>query len=173
MKVEAPLLERACRRFPIDSEQITGMRYIADDFIEFDMFRVGSLEYLHSDDYEMFAPYDTLEALANNRYFCSPECMWDEDDAENIAYHLSMYLRDRYGYVDDTKDPVPRSAQGYIFRFTSPSGMHRAVVTVMSDREWIIEITQTANRDPKVQRDRMLDDFYKHIHRFDLPMGML
>ena len=67
MKVETPLLERACKRFPIDSEQITGMRYIADDFIEFDMFRVGSLEYLHSDDYEMFAPYDTLEALANNR----------------------------------------------------------------------------------------------------------
>ena len=51
MKVETPLLERACRRFPIDSEQITGMRYITDDFIEFDMFRVGSLGYLHSDEY--------------------------------------------------------------------------------------------------------------------------
>ena len=173
MKVETPLLERACKRFPIDSEQITGMRYIADDFIEFDMFRVGSLEYLHSDDYEMFAPYDTLEALANNRYFCSPECMWDEDDAQSIAYHLSVYLRERYGYVGDTSYPAPRNAYGFVFRYRSPTGMHRLTITVMSDREWIAEITPTVCDDLRNRRNRMLDEFYKYIHRFDLPMGML
>lgn len=173
MKVETPLLERACRRFPIDSEQITGMRYITDDFIEFDMFRVGSLGYLHSDEYEMFAPSDVLGRLANNRYFCSPAAMWDELDAENIAHHLSTYLRDRYGYIDDTGDPVPRTAYGFTFRFTSSTGMHRAVVTVMSDREWIAEITPTVRDDIRNQRNRMLDEFYKYIHRFDLPMGML
>lgn len=172
MKITAPLLERACKRFPIDSEQIVGMRYITDDFIEFDIYEKGSLCYWFDDDYEMLAPSDDLDELANGRYFCAPGYFWDNGESKPVADHLSSALRERCGYEEESDRTGIRSADGFAFYYRSATGMHRMAVTVASDRDWIVEIFRSVESNPRNLRNTMLDEFYKYVHRYDLPMGL-
>lgn len=173
MKVTAPLLERACKRFPIDSEQIVGMRYITDDFIEFDIYRKGSLCYWYDESYEMLAPSEDLDAMANGRYFSAPEYFWDGRESKPVADHLSSMMHDRCGYEAESDRSDIRSADGFAYNYRSPTGMHRMIVTVASDRDWIVEIVPSVEPNSRRLRDAMLDEFYRYAHRWDLPMGLL
>lgn len=172
MMVSMPLLERACRRFPLDSEEITGLHIINDDFIEFNIYGSRSLCYYYDDAYEMLAPYEDLEVLMNDRLLHTAQMSWDDDETRSVADYLMEKFRDS-GWTPPNDSDMTLVANGFRYRYDSPSGMHKAMVMVASGVDWIVEITKTIDTNAKRRYESMLDVFYRYVHRYDLPMGLV
>lgn len=170
MKISYPLLEKACREFPIDSENVVKLETVEDDGIVFDIWNVNgthSMCYWSDDRYTMFAPYDVIYDLCHEFESHIGDISWSEEYATYTADSLSERLR-TIGY--SRSEPAKPVDDGFEFRYDSPSGMTKMIIGVVNDRRWLVELIRTA--DTEDHRDEVLDRMYDHFHRFDRPMGL-